>query len=58
MGRRRRKGYLGREIGKYKYHDMDAVIASALELCEVESLTISASAIIWLCVFGKVCGYE
>lgn len=35
--RKRKKNVIfGGRLGEYKYYDMDAVIASALEMCEKE----------------------
>ncbi len=28
--------YFGGRLGEYKYYDMDAVIASALDMCEIK----------------------
>ncbi len=36
MAEKEEKVIFGGRLGEYKYYDMDAVIASSLELCEKE----------------------
>ena len=36
LAEKEEKVIFGGRLGEYKYYDMDAVIASALELCEKE----------------------
>lgn len=40
MAEREKRVIFGGRLGEYKYYDMDAVIASVLELCETEFLCI------------------
>ncbi len=36
LQKKKKKVIFGGRLGEYKYYDMDAVIASALEMCEKE----------------------